>query len=82
MSQLHQSPLFRRKHLDVMEWILFVNAQHETTYQYIYGDKDSFELAFNLADKGKQYNRVKYGPRASFRPLEVLSERPPPPPPA
>ena len=61
-----------------MEWILFVNAQHETTYQYIYGDKDSFELAFNLADKGKQYNRVKYGPRASFRPLEVLSTPPPP----
>ena len=63
----------RQKHTDVLEWTLFVNAHHETSYKYIYGDKDTFEFAFHLAGKAQQYRRIGYGPRASFKRVKEVS---------
>ncbi|KAG2440494.1 hypothetical protein HYH02_010372 [Chlamydomonas schloesseri] len=39
----------RRKLSAVLEWVWFVNAHHDVTYNWMYGDKDSFRLAFALA---------------------------------
>ena len=45
----------RRRHADVLEWLLFLNTHEEFTYRYAYGDKDSYRAAFQLAGKTKDY---------------------------
>ena len=50
----------------MLEWLLFLNAHHNVLYQSMYGDKDSFELAFALAGKHGDFRRVKYWPRAAL----------------
>lgn len=45
-------------HADVLEWLWFLNSHAETIYKLMYGDKDTFSLAFHLAGKGDQYHQV------------------------
>ena len=42
----------------MLEWLLFLNSHDEFTYQYAYGDKDTFRAAFQLAGKEAQYYQV------------------------
>ena len=48
----------RSRHHTVLEWILFLNTHNEFTYRYAHGDKDTFRVAFNLADKADEYYQV------------------------
>lgn len=45
----------RRRHVDVLEWLMFLNTHEEFTYRYAYGDKDTYRAAFQLAGKGQDY---------------------------
>ncbi|KAK9807632.1 hypothetical protein WJX72_004823 [[Myrmecia] bisecta] len=58
--------LFDRRVLaDVAEWIWFVNSVGPSgIYKYMWGDKDTFQLAFNLAGKGDAFRQVPQYPRA------------------
>ena len=42
-------------HADVLEWLWFLNAHPGVTYKNMYGDKDTFRLAFNLAGKASAF---------------------------
>ena len=50
----------RRRHADVVEWTWFINSYGDDgVYQQLMnGDKDSFLLAFALADKISDYYQV------------------------
>jgi hypothetical protein len=48
----------RRRHADVLEWLLFLNAHDEFTYRYAHGDKDTYRAAFGLASKAADYWQV------------------------
>ena len=52
--------LCRRRHADVVEWAWFINSYGaEGVYtQLMNGDKDSFLLAFALANKTSEYYQV------------------------
>ena len=54
--------LDRRRHQDVLEYLLFLNAHDEFTYGLAYGDKDTFEAAFLLAGKRDAFYQVRAGP--------------------
>ena len=49
-------------HADVLEWVWFLNSHAQLLYKHMLGDKDTFEIAFKLADKEAFYSRVKHGP--------------------
>lgn len=84
--QVH-APLFcdvlllcRLWHADVLEWVWFLNSHPEAVYGMMYGDKDSFPLAFHLARKGDIYNQIPTAPSAvldatpeDVRPPQYLS---------
>ena len=42
----------------MLEWLWFLNAHPETVYKLMYGDKDTFRLAFHLAGKAAAYQQV------------------------
>ena len=52
--------LCRRRHADVVEWAWFINSYGaDGVYtQLMNGDKDSFLLAFVLANKTSEYYQV------------------------
>jgi len=50
----------RNLHADVLEWLWFVNSHSEVIYKLMYGDKDTFRLAFALAGKSDYYEQVPY----------------------
>jgi hypothetical protein len=52
-------PACRNLHADVLEWLWFLNSHAETIYKLMYGDKDTFSLAFHLAGKNVSYQQVK-----------------------
>ena len=52
------SRLCRSEHADVLEWLWFLNAHPETVYKLMYGDKDTFRLAFHLAGKAAAYQQA------------------------
>lgn len=45
-------------HADVLEWLWFLNSHAESIYKLMYGDKDTFSLAFSLANKKEFYHQV------------------------
>lgn len=51
----------RRQYGDVLEYLLFLNAHDEFTYERAYGDKDTYEAAFFLAGKRDAFYQVKTG---------------------
>ena len=48
----------RNWHADVLEWLWLVNSHPDVTYRSMYGDKDTFRLAFHLAGKAAAYWQV------------------------
>ena len=50
----------RNLHADALEWLWFVNSHSEVIYKLMYGDKDTFRLAFALAGKSDYYEQVPY----------------------
>lgn len=57
-AETGQFMLNRRKHRDVLEWLLFLNTHDEFTYFWGYGDKDTFLASFMLAGKEASYYQV------------------------
>ena len=52
----------RNLHADVLEWLWFVNSHPEVIYKLMYGDKDTFRLAFALAGKSNFFEQVRCSP--------------------
>lgn len=50
----------RNLHADALEWLWFVNSHSEVIYKLMYGDKDTFRLAFALAGKSDFYEQVPH----------------------
>lgn len=48
----------RRRHADVMEFIWLLNSHPEVTFAWMHGDKDSYRLAFHLANKSSDFAQV------------------------
>lgn len=48
----------RQKHDDVLEWIMFLNLHADMLYSIIWGDKDTYRLAFHLAGKDRGFSQV------------------------
>ena len=44
--------------MDVLEWILFLNANADVLYTLVWGDKDLYELGFALAGLLQRYTQV------------------------
>ena len=59
-----ETPACRLWHADVLEWVWFLNAHPEVMYRSMYGDKDTFRLAFHLAGKPEAFAQVAMPPRA------------------
>ena len=49
----------RSEHADVLEWLWLLNSHPETVYKLMYGDKDTFRLAFHLAGKAGAYQQAR-----------------------
>ena len=64
--------LIRHRHWDVIEWVVFVNLHHDITWKHMYGDKDSYELAFALADKLKYFSKISSWSRAALTPISQV----------
>ncbi|GAB4820029.1 hypothetical protein N2152v2_007075 [Parachlorella kessleri] len=47
--------LDRHTHVDVLEWLLFLNSRNEFTYRAAWGDKDTFRASFDLAGKSEDF---------------------------
>jgi hypothetical protein len=45
-------------HADVLEWLWFLNSYPEVIYRTMYGDKDTFRLAFHLAGKADMFSQA------------------------
>ena len=56
----------RKRHADVLEFILFLNVHSEVTYMLMYGDKDTFELAFALAGKSENFQKMPAWERSAL----------------
>ncbi|CAK0786177.1 hypothetical protein CVIRNUC_009390 [Coccomyxa viridis] len=54
--------LNRNMHADALEWLWFVNSHAEVVYRLMYGDKDTFRLAFALAGKSDYFEQVSLPP--------------------
>ena len=57
------------QHLDVLEWVWFINAFGEGTggsYSFLFGDKDTYALAFGLANKVHYYTEVNIPPAGTL----------------
>lgn len=53
----------RLQHVDVLEWLWWLNSHKKVTYRNMLGDKDTYRLAFALANKASAYQQVKMAPR-------------------
>jgi hypothetical protein len=45
----------RARHHDVLEWLWMINTHADLVYKCVIGDKDTFRMAFSLADKSRHY---------------------------
>ena len=54
----HAAHARRNMHADALEWLWFVNSHAEVVYKLMYGDKDTFRLAFALAGKSDYFEQV------------------------
>ena len=48
----------RRRHADVLEYILFLNLHAHILYNKMHGDTGTYQIAFMLAGKGQLFNQV------------------------
>lgn len=58
----------RQTHADVLHWLWFVTANSEFFYPRMHGDKDTYHLAFALANKTSEYHQIKVGPQLGLTP--------------
>ncbi|GAX81590.1 hypothetical protein CEUSTIGMA_g9018.t1 [Chlamydomonas eustigma] len=69
----------RAKHLDVLEYLLWINSYAAENKKYLWGDKDTYSLAFAVAGKAHLYFQVEVPPAALLtRRPEVLQIKCPP----
>lgn len=61
-------------HQDVLEYVLALNEHSQVTYSFMFGDKDTFRLAFALAGKLEQFYQLATPPGAAFATVEGSSE--------
>jgi hypothetical protein len=47
------------QHGDVAEWALWINSFGDTVYRAIWGDKDTYALAFGVAGKAHVFNQLQ-----------------------
>lgn len=47
--------LCRRENDEVMEWIVFLNLHADVLFNIIWGDKDTYRLAFHLAGRSRNF---------------------------
>ncbi|WIA31646.1 hypothetical protein OEZ86_002526 [Tetradesmus obliquus] len=67
----------RAMHLDVLEWAWFLNSFSEKhIYDFMYGDKDTFGVAFGLAGKAHMYQHINVPPGGVFTNLAHLGWNP------
>jgi len=62
------------KHADVLQYVHALNQQSAVTYDYMFGDKDTFRLAFAIADKLEAFNQVTNMPGAAFASKDSSAE--------
>lgn len=73
---LMQLDACRIRHADVLEWLWFLNSHRKPIFDWMWGDKDTYRLAFALAGKADSFQLVcfttSHGPDAScLVPLSV-----------
>jgi len=54
------------KHQDVLEFVLALNEHDSVTYNYMFGDKDTFRLGFALAGKMLSFYQIPHYPGSTF----------------
>lgn len=47
------------RHADVAEWALWINSFGDSIYKAVWGDKDTFQLAFAVAGKAHEFNQLQ-----------------------
>lgn len=63
----------RAQHWDVLEWLLFINLHADLFVGQLWGDKDTFELAFHLAGKAHNFIQCPYPVRSALQ-AEVIQD--------
>ncbi|KAL3136081.1 hypothetical protein ABBQ32_007105 [Trebouxia sp. C0010 RCD-2024] len=48
----------RARHADVLEWLWFLNSHRRPVFDWVWGDKDTYRLAFALAGKLDSFQQV------------------------
>lgn len=65
---LRQFDARRVRHADVLEWLWFLNSHRKPVFDWMWGDKDTYRLAFALAGKADSFQLVcfqtSHGPHA------------------
>lgn len=56
----------RSRHSDALDWVMWINLRAKIMYQYVLGDKDTFEMGFMLAWKHAQFFRIPTPPRTAL----------------
>jgi len=62
------------QHQDVLELMWALNEHAPVTYNYMFGDKDTFRLAFALADKVSSFYQLPSAPAGAYTTVEVSKE--------
>ena len=55
---LRQFGACRVRHADVLEWLWFLNSHRKPIFDWLWGDKDTYRLAFALAGKVENFQLV------------------------
>lgn len=72
---LNQAPyICRQRHNDVLEYIVLINSHSDIMYQHMYGDKDSYEMAFMMAGKQKLFSQVPHRNRMALADMVIMEE--------
>eukprot|EP00882_Tetradesmus_deserticola_P030000 GHRQ01033651.1.p3 GENE.GHRQ01033651.1~~GHRQ01033651.1.p3 ORF type:complete len:218 (+),score=91.79 GHRQ01033651.1:1480-2133(+) len=67
----------RAQHLDVLEWTWFLNSfSDKHIYDFMYGDKDTYGVAFGMAGKAHMYQHINVPPGGVFTNLAHLGWNP------
>uniref|UniRef100_A0A383VV11 Mannosyltransferase putative-domain-containing protein n=1 Tax=Tetradesmus obliquus TaxID=3088 RepID=A0A383VV11_TETOB len=54
------------KHADVAEWALSINSFGDVLYKALWGDKDTYSMAFAVAGKAHLFNQLQVPPGAAL----------------
>ena len=59
----------RKRHRDVVEYVLLINSHSDIMYKHTYGDKDTFQMAFMMAGKSDSFFQVPHRLRMALSDL-------------